>query len=850
MVVMVSNLYSLNFSFFSPSQALKDSAALRKKVHETQKYGLVSESVTSKARLARRAMGGAGKSSAARILTEDELRVKKWLDRKIADINSREEAADTLRKQCEQQLALLNRKEALEAEKESIEKSMRDVITGTHGGEKSLSRVEQEALREIEDRLESVDSQLKLRDRNISEIESKLATGDIASAQESALEALKKNSAVSLPASHELIRLLFNMLVATKSSSQQRKSSLCRSEAREKQLRQDLDESSQQMNTLRRTHDMEITRTANDYEEKLSGLFTHSTIGKLVMAESGAQSLSSDAVDKIPSPEASPTAGKMKSSAEASYKMLLSVANEQSSLLRSRLERESTRTGVLEGRINEVDITCAGLQRDLEEKDVHIKFLEDERTLFRDLADSLREGISTLGGETGHTILKQIKDRVGGAVASDESDDETESMLGEYSNLGDIISRTGNVTEKKRNYSPDRGLSSLAISVPNLSTGRGDIVYDRLTNPSNFTGSMKTAFGDELTEKREKIKMTKSSSGAPKKDMSGALSAKAKDNKEHIALYLEGTPTFPGSRCATPECPLEQQAALPPPPPKIHTPTAKDSAGFGRFKVPAMGVAGVQRTITPPHSRLNGVLPHAGPRVKSLAHVKAGLDSITEQLAEAMEGRRRSSSMSGPETPRSSDAEATSVPTARTLAELEVDVESTIPDTDAPSPIRLHPTLAAMRKKRSQLHVDDPLEVGRGRRDSLESTYSSVIDDDQTPEDEKHAEKLTITIPTRHPPSDVTASEKFEVTETKRIKAQDAAKAAAEECNFEEEVGDEDGEFCGPDSDQGAPGGTSKTREEVHISKIKNRLQSATAPMTPLTPRSPPPKPLAVMLKR
>ena len=72
---------------------------MRKKVHEAQRFGTTNENATAKARLARRAMGGVGKSAAPRILSEDELRIKKWLDRKIADINLREEAADTLRKQ-------------------------------------------------------------------------------------------------------------------------------------------------------------------------------------------------------------------------------------------------------------------------------------------------------------------------------------------------------------------------------------------------------------------------------------------------------------------------------------------------------------------------------------------------------------------------------------------------------------------------------------------------------------------------------------------------------------------------------------------------------------------------------
>lgn len=791
---------------------------MRKKVQEVQKFGLGSSmgsESASRARLARRAMGGASKNSAARILSEDELRVKKWLDKRIADINAREEAADTLRKQCEQQLALLNKKEALELEKSSLEKSMRDVMTGSHGGERVLSKEEEEAMREIEDRLESVDSQLKLKDRNILEIESKLDNGDIASAQESTIEALKRNSAVSLPASHELIRLLFDMLVATKSSSQQRKGSLSRSTAREKQLRQELDDAARHMVTLRRAHDMELTRTANEYEEKLAGLFTHSTIGKLVRAESGVEPC--EPASMTLSPETTPTASKYKSSADTSYKMLLSVASEQSNLLRSRLEREAARTIELQGRIAEVDHTCSALQRDLDEREVHIKFLEDERALFRDLADSLRAGISTLGGETGHTILRQIKDRVAGAVASDESDDETESMLGEYSNLGDIITRTGNVTEKKRNLSSDRSLSSLS----SLPTGGGrDVVYDRLTNPSNFTGSMKNAFGDDLAGKREKVKQIKSANISNKKE------SRANHNKEHIAAYLEGT--------ATPDCSSELSGLPMPPPRSSFLAVAKDST-MNRAKLSGPGTP-LARTTTPPSNRLNGTQPNPGPRVKSLAFVKAGLASISLQLTDGEEPRPRSASMTLAEPSKRSPIDMSPTKSPQ-LTELDVDSPSTVPETEGEETSPIHiTTMAGMVRKPWKEKEEET--SNRSRRNSVESVYSSVIDEEKSSEEEK----LIITIPSRHLSDEHATVEEFESAEMKRIAALEAARAE-EDCGFE----DEENYASGGSS----VNGTSRSREQTHLLKIKNRLQSATAPMTPITPRSPLPKPPTnVVLKK
>lgn len=800
---------------------------MRKKVHEAQRYGTTSENATAKARLARRAMGGVGKSAAPRILSEDELRIKKWLDRKIADINLREEAADTLRKQCEQQLALVNKKEALELERSSMEKSFREVVTGSHGTAKTLSKEEKEALKEIEDRLESVDSQLKLRDRNISEIESKLASGDIASAQESAIEALKKNSAVSLPASHELIRLLFDMLVATKSSSQQRKTSLFRSEAREKQLKHDLDDAARHMNALRRTHDMELTRAANEYEEKLAGLFNHSTIGKQMIAESTGEAPETPPADSVTA------TGRHRSSAEASYRMLLSVASEQSNLLKSRLERESSRTNDLQSRISEVDHTCATLQKDIEEKDVHIKFLEDERALFRDLADSLRAGISTLGGETGHTILKQINDRVGGGVASDESDDETESMLGEYSNLGDIITRTGNVTEKKRSTSSDKNLCSLASSAPS------SVVYDRLTNPSNFTGSMKNAFGDDLEEKRQKVKLIKSGNGPTKGHAS--TGHRANHNKDHIAAYLEGTSNASGNGVHPPTDYPPEMSGLPPMSSRGYSQAAvKDSTPL-RLKVGGSGTSSSSngaRALTPPKPQ--SAQPSPGTRVKCLASVKAGLASISMQLAEGEEPKGRSHSDSITESQKSVPVRTNHI--ALELTDLDVEASSTVPDTDVEtSPIQLNGGSGPQKLWQRVEVLDEPSL--RSRRNSLDSVYSSVIDEFKgNPEEE---DKLVITIPSRNGSGGSAGPDTIEVRHAKPAR-ESFPVAAEDEGRFEEE--DDYYNALSPSGNSVAV--AVKSREEIHSTKIKNRLQSATAPVILMTPRSPLPKPLNVILKK
>ena len=124
----------------------------------------------------------------------------------------------------------------------------------------TLSREEEEALQEIEDRLESVEGQLRLRHRNISEMEDQLTMVDEAGLPEKTLEALKTSSAGSLPAAHDIIRLLFDMLVGSKSLAQKRYQTWLRSDLKERQLKGELDDLTARMNAMTRAHDMELTR--------------------------------------------------------------------------------------------------------------------------------------------------------------------------------------------------------------------------------------------------------------------------------------------------------------------------------------------------------------------------------------------------------------------------------------------------------------------------------------------------------------------------------------------------------------------------------------------------------------
>ena len=473
---------------------------MRKKIHDSQR---LQSTEAARGRSASVRMNSRSPRNNIKILSEEDLNTKKWLDIKIADINAREDAVDTLRKQFEQQLALLNRKETLERERTTM-KSMRSVVTCQ--SKSQLNAEEEEAMQEIEDRIESVEGQLKLRNRNITEIQSKL--GGDGTGQEVTVEALR-SSIGSLPAAQELITLLFDMLVNSKATAKQRKTALVRVEGKEKQLRIDLDDAGKRMNALIRAHDMELTRSANEYEDKMLGLFSHSTIGQIVRMESEMRptdstdsainilaNLSMEEPGAFSAQNSFSVAGRHSLHNESANKIIVAASNEHSNLLKAKLDRESRRNAELQIQISELTHGTLRFHQEIEEKNVLIKFLEDERTLFRDMADRMRAGISVLGGTAGEAILSQLKE-------DNDSDEDCEGFKGEFTNLGDIIHRNGSVNERS---------TPTSTTAPGVSTAASrDVVYDRLTNPSNFTGAMKNAFGDDLLKKRQQVQMIKSS---------------------------------------------------------------------------------------------------------------------------------------------------------------------------------------------------------------------------------------------------------------------------------------------------------------------------------------------------
>lgn len=513
--------------------AMREGVVLKKKTQELMKATVNVNHNLSSARTAYRAVNKMSRissnlSGAKRILSEEELRVKRWIDKRIEEISEREVAAEALKAQYEHQLELLNRKETLEQERSlALEKK------SEAGSEKSassdplvpssgllLSAGERDVLLEIEDQLTSIDGELDERHLQISTIAQQIAnSGDVAGSDKT-MEVLKRTAAGSLPAAHELIRLLFDMLVHSSRSIQLRWEEVQEYREREKDFKQEIDELMDQLASDKRAHDLELTRSANEYEEKLQDLFEQIAVSNYKLFEK-------DGNGGVPGVAEVPDVVENEEQAKIEpVKLQLAVSTEECKFLRSQLSREGARHTQIQTKCNDLEKQKLRLIRENQDKADQIKFLEEDRSLFKTLADDLKSGLTTLG-KPGKTILDTVKDRHHSFRAkrglfaeytslSDNEDEDSESVLGEFEFLADEIARTGGISApSEKSVVSTSSTTNNGSASTSAATTPSRSIYDRLTNPSNFTGYMKNVFENDLELKRKKIQQIKEKHSNP-----------------------------------------------------------------------------------------------------------------------------------------------------------------------------------------------------------------------------------------------------------------------------------------------------------------------------------------------
>lgn len=466
-------------------------------------------------------------SKSSRPLSEEEQRTKKWLDKHVKVIADRENAAEELRLQYEQQLFLAHQKKQLEDVREPIRSLIvRSKIESSdqRNIDVCLSPEEEEVLADVEEKINRLEGQLKFRNEEIFRIEKRLKGGQ--SSHDKTVEILQQNAAKNLPAAHQLIRLLFDMLVSTRKVARASKENidLCRS--RETRLNEELEEAHARITTLIRAHEKEIARIERDFEEKLAGLFNHTQLSQ-VLALDGRDATTVTPRDSFEELEHSIIRPRyLRNSISVNgddltfvqgderYKTLAALSHERVLALKSHLVREESRCRDLERSIDDYMVERKDMKEQFDLKVRENKFLDDECRMLRDMVQDLKSRVKSFEGDK--KMLGEVQEDDEDSDGSyDESMILDSAVLADLSSLGDEISRTGSVRYIDQKNQND--------------------IFERLANPSNFTGTQKTIFEGDLESNRAKVQQIKEGSLANKK--------KRGDNKPNptcSSLYEDG----------------------------------------------------------------------------------------------------------------------------------------------------------------------------------------------------------------------------------------------------------------------------------------------------------------------
>ena len=182
---------------------------------------------------------------------------------------------------------------------------------------------------------------------------------------------------------------------------------------------------------------------------------------------------------------------------------MLMIVNERNATLKAHLAREEGHVKDLERIVDETNAALQQALRDVETKIQDTKFLEEECRMLRDMVEDFRQRVSAL--ENGEQIIQEIRNSekrkengVDGILSDDDSDDDdvldSATIAGEFENLAEEINRTGAVRVGRSESTGEQTPKN---------------IFDRLTNPSNFTGSQKNVFENDVEIKRAKVKQIK-----------------------------------------------------------------------------------------------------------------------------------------------------------------------------------------------------------------------------------------------------------------------------------------------------------------------------------------------------
>ncbi len=371
------------------------------------------------------------------------------------------------------------------------------------------------------------------------------------------LEVLKKTSAGSLPAAHELIRLLFDMLLGSQktfSSSQEQVAELT---GKLKTAKREVDEGAMRLAQQRRAHEQALTQKEAEYEEKLFGVFAN-------MAEADSSWLGGDeesgSTKSLPPPAAAAITTSVTISAAAASDngtslpgavagtaecrspfpsasvppstALMSpgpkhtvISVDEYKFLKEKIQKESMKLVEMQFKVDDVEEHQRVLQEEIDEKCEQIKFLEDDRATFKEMVDDLKGALLQFG-RPGKAVLESLKEEalsrrksvimMGGggrpnrstagkfAALSSTTYDDIASDDDEYgdsdsdSDMGDVLADAFDFLADEINRTGTAAVSSAtnaATILPGegLTTSTGSAAYTNTNTSTSSTSSVEGA---------------------------------------------------------------------------------------------------------------------------------------------------------------------------------------------------------------------------------------------------------------------------------------------------------------------------------------------------------------------
>ena len=519
-------------------KVLNDSITLRKKNTELQRTMVTRQppTLSSVRQSARYVMATAARTIGNVFSSSSEAKTRSWLDSRISKISSRELELSDIQRQCQQQLVSANRRESLEQKKSMLHEAI-----GTDDAQ-TLPTEEANVLIDVEERIDGLDTELRLRGESIASMERKLTQRSFMGKEET-FDALRRTAANTLPGAQLLIKLLFDMMVESRKKIIELQESKDAALKQVKELLKESEEAAVRYRSLQRSHDMELSKAMKDYEEKLAGLFNYSNAGRLINLETvpeeedlapraiissprsrdsvnltrrmSVENLKSSVNASIQSLEvlhlnkqASSAGGNAEESELMSQlinvKTLLKVSSEQVKSLKHQIDIDSYQQSVLKGQLEEALIAKDQLQQELADKAFLIHFLEDELKMFREKVEEYKLQLPPSPVPDTHAHDHSDEKQDGDKDNDDDSlgiDEEAE-----FQKLAEEIHRTG----LSKGYG-----SKESAKVP---------VHERLADPSHYTGSIREVFKEDVAEKRRLVAQIKES--------------KSKETKPQIAPKL------------------------------------------------------------------------------------------------------------------------------------------------------------------------------------------------------------------------------------------------------------------------------------------------------------------------